>query len=223
MLTKPQVFYDDTHKQALGYQNPFYLKKAQRIKPTLYDGSVITRQHDVVPVADEEETLILEELNQLFEDLENVLFHNKNCLQNRLSGYKLQTLILNNLTLQLSKLKLLVNFLSSTTVFGNYVNLEMKKSETCNKCLDLEAELVKRKNMVERDVYTELSKRLKGKNVLDNATTITNATIAPGMFKLDIEPISHRLMNNKDVHEDYLKRTIENTNTIRGLVERARK
>ncbi|GJX93519.1 hypothetical protein Tco_0348105 [Tanacetum coccineum] len=28
MLTKPQVFYDDTHKQALGYQNPCYLKKA---------------------------------------------------------------------------------------------------------------------------------------------------------------------------------------------------
>ncbi|GJR72858.1 hypothetical protein Tco_0085223, partial [Tanacetum coccineum] len=28
MLTKPQVFYDDTHKQALGYQNPFHLKKA---------------------------------------------------------------------------------------------------------------------------------------------------------------------------------------------------
>ncbi|GJZ65171.1 hypothetical protein Tco_0621867 [Tanacetum coccineum] len=28
MLTKPQVFHDDTHKQALGYQNPFYLKKA---------------------------------------------------------------------------------------------------------------------------------------------------------------------------------------------------
>ncbi|GKE41458.1 hypothetical protein Tco_1468742 [Tanacetum coccineum] len=27
MLTKPQVFYDDTHKQALGYQNPFHLKK----------------------------------------------------------------------------------------------------------------------------------------------------------------------------------------------------
>ncbi|GKC67755.1 hypothetical protein Tco_1100353 [Tanacetum coccineum] len=45
MLKKPHVFYDDTHKQALGYQNPFHLKKAQRIQPTLYD----------------EETLILEE------------------------------------------------------------------------------------------------------------------------------------------------------------------
>ncbi|GJY76657.1 retrovirus-related pol polyprotein from transposon TNT 1-94 [Tanacetum coccineum] len=42
MLTKPQAFYDNTHKQALGYQNPFYLKKAQRIKNhTLYDGAVI--------------------------------------------------------------------------------------------------------------------------------------------------------------------------------------
>ncbi|GKA84380.1 hypothetical protein Tco_0805975 [Tanacetum coccineum] len=61
MLTKPQVFYDDTHKQALGYQNPFYLKKAQRIKPTLYDGSVISRKHYVLSVVDEEETLILEE------------------------------------------------------------------------------------------------------------------------------------------------------------------
>ncbi|GJS91179.1 hypothetical protein Tco_0773815 [Tanacetum coccineum] len=61
MLMKPQVFYDDTHKQAFGYQNLFYLKKAQRIKPTLYDGSVISGKHDVIYVVDEEETLILEE------------------------------------------------------------------------------------------------------------------------------------------------------------------
>ncbi|GJX20197.1 hypothetical protein Tco_0222874 [Tanacetum coccineum] len=61
VLTKPQIFYDDTHKQALSYQNPFYLKKAQRIKPTLYDGSVISSQHVVIPAIDDEETLILEE------------------------------------------------------------------------------------------------------------------------------------------------------------------
>ncbi|GKA30162.1 hypothetical protein Tco_0716467 [Tanacetum coccineum] len=61
MLTKPQVFYDDIHKQALGYQNLFYLKKAQRIRPTLYDGIVISKKHDVLTVVDEEETLILEE------------------------------------------------------------------------------------------------------------------------------------------------------------------
>ncbi|GKD22741.1 hypothetical protein Tco_1224444, partial [Tanacetum coccineum] len=42
--------------------------KAQRIKPTLYDGSVISSQHAVIPVIDVEETLILEELNKLSED-----------------------------------------------------------------------------------------------------------------------------------------------------------
>ncbi|GJT51570.1 integrase, catalytic region, zinc finger, CCHC-type containing protein [Tanacetum coccineum] len=60
MLTKQQAFYDNTHKQALGYQNPCYLKKAQRIKPTLYDGVVISNTHVAMPVIDDEETLILE-------------------------------------------------------------------------------------------------------------------------------------------------------------------
>ncbi|GJR06877.1 retrovirus-related pol polyprotein from transposon TNT 1-94 [Tanacetum coccineum] len=64
MLTKPQVFNDDTHKQALGYQNLFYLKKTQRIKPTLYDGSVISNQHVASHVTDDEETLILKEVNR---------------------------------------------------------------------------------------------------------------------------------------------------------------
>ncbi|GJR63933.1 retrovirus-related pol polyprotein from transposon TNT 1-94 [Tanacetum coccineum] len=58
MLTKPHVFYDDTHKQVLGYQNPFHLKKAQRIQPTLYDGSVIAKEHVVISMIDDEETLI---------------------------------------------------------------------------------------------------------------------------------------------------------------------
>ncbi|GJW31840.1 hypothetical protein Tco_0051872 [Tanacetum coccineum] len=64
MLTKPQVFYDNIHKQALGYQNPFYLKKAQRIKLTLYDGIVNSAKHVAMLVIDNEETLILEEESQ---------------------------------------------------------------------------------------------------------------------------------------------------------------
>ncbi|GJR47927.1 hypothetical protein Tco_1316030 [Tanacetum coccineum] len=64
MLTEPQVFYDNIHKQALGYQNPFYLKKAQRIKPTLYDGVVMSNAHVAMPMIDDEETLILEKESQ---------------------------------------------------------------------------------------------------------------------------------------------------------------
>ncbi|GJW55385.1 retrovirus-related pol polyprotein from transposon TNT 1-94 [Tanacetum coccineum] len=39
-------------------------RKAQRIKPTLYDGSVISSQPAVIPVIDDEETLILEEVSR---------------------------------------------------------------------------------------------------------------------------------------------------------------
>ncbi|GKC05959.1 integrase, catalytic region, zinc finger, CCHC-type containing protein [Tanacetum coccineum] len=45
----------------VGYQNPFYLKKAQWIKSTLYDGIVISAKHVAMPMIDDEETLILEE------------------------------------------------------------------------------------------------------------------------------------------------------------------
>ncbi|GJS77374.1 hypothetical protein Tco_0727255, partial [Tanacetum coccineum] len=44
-------------------------------------------------------------------------------------------------------------------------------------------------------------RKLKGKNIVDTAVSKPSATIAPGMFKLDIEPISHRLKNNRDAHE----------------------
>ncbi|GJR42022.1 retrovirus-related pol polyprotein from transposon TNT 1-94 [Tanacetum coccineum] len=60
-------------------------------------------------------------------------------------------------------------------------------------------------------------RKLKGKNVVDTAVSKPNATIAPGMFKLDIEPISHKLKNNRDAHEVYIEKTIENTDTLRGF------
>nr|GEU62022.1 hypothetical protein [Tanacetum cinerariifolium] len=60
MLTKPQFFYDRTTKQALSFQNPFYLKKAQQSKPKLYDGSVIQKTNAIV-IRDSEKTLMLVE------------------------------------------------------------------------------------------------------------------------------------------------------------------
>ncbi|GKA69343.1 retrovirus-related pol polyprotein from transposon TNT 1-94 [Tanacetum coccineum] len=65
-------------------------------------------------------------------------------------------------------------------------------------------------------------RKLKGKNVVDTAVSKPKATIAPGMFKLDIEPISHRLKNNRDAHEVYIEKTIQYTDTLRGFVKRAR-
>ncbi|GJR19252.1 hypothetical protein Tco_0967779 [Tanacetum coccineum] len=60
MLMKPQFFYDHTTKQALGFQNHFYLKKAQQLEPKLYDGNVIKNTSAIV-IPDFEETLMLAE------------------------------------------------------------------------------------------------------------------------------------------------------------------
>ncbi|GKC94660.1 hypothetical protein Tco_1160102, partial [Tanacetum coccineum] len=59
--------------------------------------------------------------------------------------------------------------------------------------------------------------KLKGKNVVDTSVLKPNATIAPGMFKLDIEPISPRFKNNRDAHEIYIEKTIEHSDTLRGF------
>nr|GEU90692.1 hypothetical protein [Tanacetum cinerariifolium] len=44
-------------KMALGYQNPFYLKQAQKKQQSLYDGKVLHKKHDPPVVHDSEETL----------------------------------------------------------------------------------------------------------------------------------------------------------------------
>ncbi|GKA58600.1 hypothetical protein Tco_0757788 [Tanacetum coccineum] len=54
---KPDSFYHTEQKMALGYQNPFYLKKAQQKQQSLYNGKVLLEKHDPPAVYDSKETL----------------------------------------------------------------------------------------------------------------------------------------------------------------------
>nr|GEV24489.1 hypothetical protein [Tanacetum cinerariifolium] len=65
MLTKPQAFYDESHKTTLGYQNPFYLSQARQKVPALYDRHTIIKTHDALSVKDTEKTLELAEESRL--------------------------------------------------------------------------------------------------------------------------------------------------------------
>ncbi|GJV98704.1 retrovirus-related pol polyprotein from transposon TNT 1-94 [Tanacetum coccineum] len=357
MLTKPQVFYDNAHKQALGYQNPFYLKKAQRIKPTLYDGIVISDKHVAMPVIDDEETLILEEesrskmsekekdpeaikqnishkpidyvkLNRLSEDfrkhftpqqelsdeqtfwyhmlnsstksfdashvkmeapkelhkvslvnesLKKLKFHlakfdnvvkirttpdartegewgfehNKAIFNNEIIPF-LKSLkdffnvfdkdLLNEITevqtvfdqmevvvqqssvdkqcLKIAKKELLLEndrllqqimsqdvfltVMNSMSLNGESVNMERKRNESCDKCFNLDAELLKTQNQ-HNDLlksYSQLEKHC--------------------MFKLDLEPLAPRLLQNREAHIDYLKYTQEQADILREIVKQAK-
>ncbi|GJT86161.1 retrovirus-related pol polyprotein from transposon TNT 1-94 [Tanacetum coccineum] len=102
----------------------------------------------------------------------------------------------------------------------NELKAQSQEKDTSVENLDLNAQL-QEKVFAITALKNELRK-LKGKNVVNTAVLKPNATIAPGMFKLDIEPISPRLKNNRDAHEVYIEKTIEYMDTLCGFVERAR-
>ncbi|GKB00111.1 retrovirus-related pol polyprotein from transposon TNT 1-94 [Tanacetum coccineum] len=416
MLTKPQAFYDNIHKQALGYQNPFYLRKAQRIKPTLYDGIVISDKNVAMPMIDEEVTLILEEksrskmsekgkdpevikknishkpidfekLNRLSKDfgklevpselpkvslvnasLKKLKFYlaqfnsvvkkrtthdactevsvDKQCLEIA----KKESFLENDRLLQqiMSQYVLLI-VMNSMSLISEFVIMERKRNESCDKCFNLDAELLKSQNafndllkrylqlerhfislessiqlnqavfqkyescdnqnaleileffenndlkaqLQDKDtiicklkdiiklmrekskeenvfkeqfdsikkirvctkeqsdslidklnlksvknedlkaqiqdkifVITSLKndlQKVKGKEIVDIAAQIPSAnTIVLGMFKLDLEPLAPRLLQNREAHIDYLKYTQEQADILRGIVEQAK-
>nr|GEW32610.1 hypothetical protein [Tanacetum cinerariifolium] len=79
MLMKPQFFYDPFTRQALRFQNPCYLKKAQPLEPKLYNGSVIQKT-DVIVIRDSKETLMLEDesrSNMLQKQKDPMMFEKK--------------------------------------------------------------------------------------------------------------------------------------------------
>ncbi|GJR73502.1 retrovirus-related pol polyprotein from transposon TNT 1-94 [Tanacetum coccineum] len=66
-------------------------------------------------------------------------------------------------------------------------------------------------------------RKIKGKEIVDIASQIPSAnTIVPGMFKLDLEPLAPRLLQNREAHIDYLKYTQEQADILQEIVEQAK-
>ncbi|GJR68911.1 hypothetical protein Tco_0014976 [Tanacetum coccineum] len=64
---------------------------------------------------------------------------------------------------------------------------------------------------------------LKGKNMIDKDVQSTDAkVISPRMFRPDLDPLSPKLLKNRDAHIDYIKHTQENADTLWELVKHAR-
>ncbi|GJV46333.1 hypothetical protein Tco_1430869 [Tanacetum coccineum] len=66
-------------------------------------------------------------------------------------------------------------------------------------------------------------KSLKGKNVVEKDVQPNNPNvIAPEMFKLDFEPLSPKVLKNRDAHTYYIKHSQEHADTLREIVKHAR-
>ncbi|GKC82860.1 hypothetical protein Tco_1138577 [Tanacetum coccineum] len=65
-------------------------------------------------------------------------------------------------------------------------------------------------------------RKLKGKEVENAAQIPIATTVAPGMFKLDLDPLAPRLLQNREAHIYYLKHTQEQADILQGIVEQAK-
>ncbi|GJT73271.1 retrovirus-related pol polyprotein from transposon TNT 1-94 [Tanacetum coccineum] len=126
---------------------------AQQIRPMLYDGSVIAKENIVISIDDSAETLMLEEESRskmlLIQKLSNGQALHPNSDQSASSLVKIEA------PRELPKDANTFVKVNSSVVMNDSMNYV----EMCNKCLKLEAELIKQHNMVEKDKYNKLSKR----------------------------------------------------------------
>nr|GEZ33858.1 hypothetical protein [Tanacetum cinerariifolium] len=66
-------------------------------------------------------------------------------------------------------------------------------------------------------------RKLKGKEIVDITSQTPSAyTIVLGMFKLDLELLAPGLLQNREIHIEYLKYTQEQADIIRGIVKQAK-
>ncbi|GJU53929.1 hypothetical protein Tco_1227643 [Tanacetum coccineum] len=97
----------------------------------------------------------------------------------------------------------------------NKLNLKSVENE------DLKAQ-IQDKVFVITSLKNDLRK-LKGKEIVENVVhTPSVTTIAPGMFKLDLEPLPPRLLQNREVHIAYLRNTQEQANILQEIVGQAK-
>ncbi|GKA09178.1 hypothetical protein Tco_0688509 [Tanacetum coccineum] len=66
-------------------------------------------------------------------------------------------------------------------------------------------------------------RNVKGKGVITCHEFVNKPkVIAPVVHKVDLEPLSPKLKNNREAHVDYIRITKENADTLRDIVEQAR-
>ncbi|GKE62425.1 hypothetical protein Tco_1512792, partial [Tanacetum coccineum] len=66
-------------------------------------------------------------------------------------------------------------------------------------------------------------RKLKGKSIVTCRESINKPkVIAPIVHKVELEPLSPKLKNNREAHVDHIRITKENVDTLRDVVEQAR-
>ncbi|GJW47587.1 retrovirus-related pol polyprotein from transposon TNT 1-94 [Tanacetum coccineum] len=128
----------------------------------------------------------------------------------------------------IKKLKERIKSLSGN-MNGDTIKKDLEKIETINIELDhrvskliAENEHLKQTYNLHEKVLVIIAlkddlRKLKGKALVDNA--VTKHTIDPEMLKIDVKPITPKLLNKRTTHSAYIKHTQEEAVVFRDLVD----
>ncbi|GJU14720.1 hypothetical protein Tco_1142686 [Tanacetum coccineum] len=186
----------------------------------LYDGSVIANETNVILIVVSEETLMLEEWSRIKMLLKQ---SDPTVLEKKVNITPINYAELNRLSEDLGK-----HFVPQQELFDEQAfrlqTSHPNTDQSASSLVKIEAprELPKEKVFVITTLKNDLRK-VKGKDIVDNATQMSNdATIAPGMRKLDPVVLAPKVKNNREAHEYYLKHSMEQAAILREVVKQAK-
>nr|GEX30753.1 hypothetical protein [Tanacetum cinerariifolium] len=198
-----ETYLNDMENQS--YQNPFHLRKAQRIKPTLYDGIIMSDKHVAMTMIDDEETLILKEKSRSKMSEKAKLskdFGKRFTPQQEMDVEQAFWLCISNPTSKPSNASPVI--IEAPKVFKEQFDsikkTRVRSKEQSDSLIDkLNLKSAKNEDLKAQTqdkvfVITSLKndlRRIKGKETIDITVQKPSAnTIVPGMFKLDLEPLA---------------------------------
>ncbi|GJW98925.1 putative reverse transcriptase domain-containing protein [Tanacetum coccineum] len=157
-------------------------------------------QHVASPVIDDEETLILEELNKLFEDF----VPQQELSTEQAFWLQLPTLINEQSDNSSGRIEapnelprdVLLSVMNSTTLNGESVNVEMQNSKSCDKCFDRDAELLKSKNSYNELLksYLQLEKHYSSYSACSHYQKVSKQTACFEKFARDMDSDSAHMV-----------------------------
>ncbi|GJW42915.1 hypothetical protein Tco_0071714, partial [Tanacetum coccineum] len=225
MLTKPQFFYDHTTKQALGFQNPFYLKKAQQLEPKLYVGDIIEKTNAIV-IPDSEETLMLAEEKptlssrptnvEVPKELPKVTHGFYDAVeQHRLESKTFEVKMNQVLNENERLLEQVINKDIVNVIMNSSADIASVNVHECEKCLKLKTEL--QTDFIEKEIYDKQ----------DNFVSNQSAPSFDQLFELNklkaqsqekdtvIKKLKERIKSlSGKMNEDKVKKELEEIETI---------
>nr|GEU58634.1 hypothetical protein [Tanacetum cinerariifolium] len=210
MLTKPQFFYDHTTKQALGFQNPFYLKKAQQLEPKLYDGNVIPKTNAII-IRDSEETLMLTEESHskmLLKEKDLMMSEKKNLVNSEEPNPSTRPTQV-DVPKELPKVSMVNTSLKKLKHHLASFDVVVKERTTATSITEEKVLVI--------TALKDTLRKLKGKVVVDEAVILH--PVDPELLKVDVAPLAPKFRNNRIAHSNYLNHTREETATLGEIVE----